>query len=542
MATTPNTAEAVASEFLQSVVLVDDEAEFAAWHRDDASDAEEPAISPRRSRKTSLKTPEPHANRLDAKLVADGFAEKGIVCAILQPRRNEEVTERTVVVARRSDILVLDWDFYGDEGDTAIDLLLAVLRDDERDHRRRLVAIYTAGPSLRAITRRIHDELRRVYGQRAATRRNDFVVDAAVARVVVYAKPDSRIGKTMRAARKRVIAYERLPAVLITEFATWTRGLVSNVALKSVAALRANTHQLLRKLAPDLDFAYLWHRAVQGDPNEAEEHLVSIVAAEFRSILDDTDVRSAAGLDAISEWLERGGVTNYAQRFGEAGHRSVQDVLDLLQFGTAGETEDSKRMIERFSRLKADKAHKKSAAVAAFAPSAAAALRSNEQFALLTSLRTQYRRPLPRLSLGTIVSSGRGVARRYWVCLQPRCDSVRLHGAVPFPMLSLDSTTEEPFHVLLPGNRRRKPVRLAVRPRPYRLEMIPFSASASAAAGCVLAGEGVRGFTFIDVRRKTYRWEGELKFEHAQRLAEMLAREFSRVGLTESEWLRLWAK
>ncbi len=533
-------AEQIAGEFLQSVVLVDDEAEFASWHsaEDDAVDPN--AMNPRRSRKPALKPPGPHANRLDARLVADGFAEKGIVCAILQPRRDEEeeVTARTLTVARRADVLVLDWDFYGDNGRDALELLLAVLQHDKRDHRSRLIAIYTAAPSLRAIAAQVHDKLRSVYGRRAATRKGAFRVDTAVGRVVVYAKPDTGMRVTMRESRRRVVAYERLPEIIVREFAEWTQGLVSNTALKAVAAVRTNTHQLLRKLSPELDPGYLWHRALQSDPADAEEHLVSIIASEFRSILDDTDVRSAAGLPAIREWLGRRPLDDYAPRFDAPSHRSAADLLDLLEFGTAGDTEESKRLIQRFSSLRADKAHKKS--IAAFATSAPAALRANEEFAALTSLRTQYRRPLPRLALGTIISRGRGANRRYWVCLQPRCDSVRIHGGVPFPMLPLEPALDAAFQVLLPGNGRRRSIRLALKAKPRRLEMIQFSALSP--TGCVTADVGNRGFTFVDSKRNVYRWEGELKFEPAQRVAEILAREFSRVGLTESEWLRLWSK
>ena len=37
----------------------------------------------------------------------------------------------------------------------------------------------------------------------------------------------------------------------------------------------------------------------------------------------------------------------------------------------------------------------------------------------------------------------------------------------------------------------------------------------------------------------TFEWIAELKSAHIQRMAEFVSREFSRVGLTESEWLRL---
>ena len=38
---------------------------------------------------------------------------------------------------------------------------------------------------------------------------------------------------------------------------------------------------------------------------------------------------------------------------------------------------------------------------------------------------------------------------------------------------------------------------------------------------------------------RTFEWVAELKSAHIQRMAEFVSREFSRVGLTESEWLRL---
>jgi hypothetical protein len=42
--------------------------------------------------------------------------------------------------------------------------------------------------------------------------------------------------------------------------------------------------------------------------------------------------------------------------------------------------------------------------------------------------------------------------------------------------------------------------------------------------------------------RKRYKWIAQLKPEHAQKAAEQFARDLSRVGLTESGWLRLMSK
>jgi hypothetical protein len=49
-------------------------------------------------------------------------------------------------------------------------------------------------------------------------------------------------------------------------------------------------------------------------------------------------------------------------------------------------------------------------------------------------------------------------------------------------------------------------------------------------------------FIFRDDNDNNYEWIAELKTEHAQRAAEEFGRMLSRVGLTESEWLRLKGK
>jgi hypothetical protein len=41
---------------------------------------------------------------------------------------------------------------------------------------------------------------------------------------------------------------------------------------------------------------------------------------------------------------------------------------------------------------------------------------------------------------------------------------------------------------------------------------------------------------------KQYKWIAQLKPEHAQRAAENFSSNLSRIGLTESEWLRLMSK
>ena len=49
-------------------------------------------------------------------------------------------------------------------------------------------------------------------------------------------------------------------------------------------------------------------------------------------------------------------------------------------------------------------------------------------------------------------------------------------------------------------------------------------------------------FFFEDICRRKYYWIGQLRASHAQDAVERFSGNISRVGLTESEWLRLLAK
>ena len=64
---------------------------------------------------------------------------------------------------------------------------------------------------------------------------------------------------------------------------------------------------------------------------------------------------------------------------------------------------------------------------------------ANRQFAKMMHVKTQYDGPPPTLTLGTILCA----EFTYWICLQPKCDSVRIYGPTAFPMLPMTTVTDE---------------------------------------------------------------------------------------------------
>ena len=73
---------------------------------------------------------------------------------------------------------------------------------------------------------------------------------------------------------------------------------------------------------------------------------------------------------------------------------------------------------------------------------------ANRQFAKMMHVKTQYDGPPPTLTLGTILCA----ESTYWICLQPKCDSVRIYGPTAFPMLPMTTVTDHRmnFEIVVP--------------------------------------------------------------------------------------------
>ena len=138
----------IAERFLLTAVIVDDEAQIP-----DSPTPTESLETP--DRYTIGKAPdetrgtnEVTAHSLDARTLVDSFAKHGLICAVIAPSENDSSTADTVMpVARRADIVILDWRLHQDDGKTTTKLLTDLLRDGEAT-RLRLVAIYTGQGNL----------------------------------------------------------------------------------------------------------------------------------------------------------------------------------------------------------------------------------------------------------------------------------------------------------------------------------------------------------------------------------------------------------
>jgi hypothetical protein len=551
-------SRAVAAEFLHTAVVIDDEARFRAVESNapkaepeatatDTSQPEEPPGSPEASSvgtpadKLILVTPTPEqfqtaaeepadSHDLDAKQVTDGFVRQGLVCAVLRPNPGEAAQLAASAGVVRADIVVLDWVLHNDNGETSIGILSSIASTEKE--RLRLIAIYTGQNNLRAIADRLVQVADTLPQDGSVVRPNDFTVVKGPLRISVFAKTKTRIPGEDPSAFARITSSEALPERLVGEFAEMTSGLVSHVTLAALAALRRNAQRILRRLAPPLDAAYLWHRATQVDPTDAEEHLRLIVVDELASVLVDEAVHAWANIEAIEAWLgEYIPTDDYRERFGLSSSPNRADAVELLTVGSGGKGKDAIKT--KFSL--GNKAHTK--ALQYFSTSAINNTSAQETFAMLMSLRSHYQPPSPILTLGSVVRLA-GEPSTCWICVQPECDSVRLSAATAFPLLPLGiAPTGESFQILAVASGARLRLQLKSKPRDVRMEQfVPNDAG----RGAVAANKDGNSWWFQASSGARFEWLAEMKPQHALWVVNRLTRQLSRVGLADSEWLRRW--
>ena len=280
----------IAEEFLQTTVIVDDQAYFS----DEISFSETQPPTPievnapgrgsgRSSDKETLaKTEEPvvlppyafGSHRLNARKVINRFAQKGIVCSVIRPSNDDDNDWMSSVehLASSADIIIIDWEINKDNGENALNILEQIIKSAiDSPAQLRLFAIYTGDPKIAQIAEDVKKTLEERIEISIDAIDDSFTLTFASNRIVIFAKPDT--SNLPQEYEHRKVLFEDLADRVTSEFAIMTAGLVSNVAIKSLALIRRNTHKILNKFSIHLDAPYLTHRALQVYPEDAEEVL-----------------------------------------------------------------------------------------------------------------------------------------------------------------------------------------------------------------------------------------------------------------------------
>ena len=318
-----------------------------------------------------------------------------------------------------------------------------------------------------------------------------------------------------------------------------TGGLIRNCAIAGITAIRDNAHRILAKCEQSLDPAYLGHRLLLPHPPDAEDHLVEALGSELISVLEENRPGVYADVDAIESWLElreHEGL-GLADRFPFPNAlKAVDGWRDLLSRGI-----DDANAVRP---LDVSKAELRKRATEPFEKDAQAGLSANRRFAALLCLKTRYPGRPPRLSIGSILSTQEDDEDRYFLCLQPKCDSVRLSGSSGFPLIPLipledvEVNNQGTSLRLVLETSRDQWRNFGIKPKPSELSIRCFKPSSNPPGEVVATGNQDGGFFFEDEEGRRYRWIAEMKDEHALGIAGEVASALARPGPNDAEWLR----
>ena len=540
----------VVEDFLQSVVVLDDRAWMGKPYEEPIGairevDYDKPPASGSDGDEEVRNKKAPSGVPLNAKAVIDGFAEIGLVCGVLNPTPQEDtslddvaddIPQYVVKAARRADIVVLDWRIGNYYGDVTIAAMRRILDDDAQEQRLRLIAIYTGERDLYEVSKRVRDTLDEICIEAELIADNPFRLSKGPICTVILAKEGTTDASVAEIHRQEV-SETQLPDRLLTEFSGMTRGLLRNVALAGLSSLRNQVHRLLSKFDDRLDPAYLGHRLMLPNPPDAQDHVVDALGAEILSVLEDAQPGQEAAIGSIREWLscELNQGLDVEQPLGAFWVRdnALEGLIELLELGRDG-VEDCLRPSNKTWENVSEKATE------IFARESIDPNGADHHFAALLGQRTRYQKTEPMLTLGTIIRkrNENGSDGRYFLCLQPKCDSIRLKSVTAFPLLPLVTRSiTEGFSLVVKEAETGAWVRLDYSPKPNRLRMTPFKPG-DYPPGVVKACCEGGGRYFRDESGNEYRWVADIKDEHALAVAAKVSNSLSRPGPNYAEWHR----
>lgn len=547
-------SEYAAAQFLRTAVFIDDR----------IYNQKTKAVEPEKLKKTSRKLSSRNANTenkekilsspedadeykdFPSQQLVNSFAKKQIVCSLYQPGKGESFSNDSDVyeLSLASDIVIVDWDLGGTPGEKALELIYSLVHQsiETKPEQLRLILVYTGERELEAIASEVFDKLTTASKENIEPQKEDegLSMHSSNSRVVILGKPEChRIEKY----KSHEVHQNDLAQRSIEEFARLASGLLQGAVLLGLAKIRENNRKILRQFDESIDTAFLLHRAISLPDEEAFEHIHPLLVGEIQAILEDCLPDQIISDDLVSDWaLNKWKFDSPNQSPLPNNINPNEFAKNFLIYGpNIGEHVD--RIPFKLARKKDEKWEWSVDSINLGQMSGflfnSHDRESNHKLAILMSQRTSYDSKPKNLTLGTLIKSKEENDEHYLLCILPVCDTVRLDKVRRFIFCTLGIKNPEAgvkkANIIVEEG--EKVIELFFSSKSFDCTTIEFTPDLAERKVTSKDNEFVSS-----ENSKRYKWIAQLKPEHAQRAAEQFASNLSRVGLTESEWLRLMSK
>ncbi|MBP2300556.1 response regulator receiver domain [Azospirillum picis] len=498
-----------------------------------------------------------YPHQLNVKPVTNAFAGRRITCGFYFPSDSDtDIVETAFSAAKHVDVTILDWQLRVGDTTPAKELIVRLLNDDQNaGGRLRLIVVYTGERPLNEQCENLNKHLiahgfskfRTIDDERSLCGNNIMITFAN--------KPAKGPKVEQVGPAARPIAWDDLPQFVLDQFSILTQGILQAFSLKSIGAVRDDTHHLLSVFSEDLDGAYLAQRAGIGSPTDAEEMMVWLLASEFVTSITDREIgREVLGAEScihaikprtipeqvvVKEYSEEDSYKNIVHKpngkpkYIQADGASLQRLTQVgLNSGVLNlKSVNIKKLKRQFfeNDVVADSALVKFARLTSFTRESDGVRKSGKDPIILTG--------------GVIVRKetkgvDNSITETYLLCMQPGCDAVRLSNPTAFPFCKM-TVNNNCFDLVVHVNENN--IFLLVDRRPKNMSLIEFEVDTTAMVVKTEMNGGKRGF-WTKERKEFWEFVAELRPLEAQNFTTQLVGQFNRVALNGSEWLRLSGK
>ena len=444
----------IANEYLQNIVFLDDKAFGSNVVADSKQNNSQHAF--------------------DSFEISKAFAKEKKVCAVYNPLKESDI-EDFKQISKKADVVILDWFIEIQNEEAGEDPTADADEEDPRGQYTKqiinelvnssgngglkLIVIYTGEDILEEITQNIYDHIS-LSNQQFELDQNNCEVHSSNIRILVRAKcsgdeEDKRFNQRSQ-LKDKILNYEDLPSFILNEFTRMTSGLLSNFALLSLSIIRNNSHKVLSLFSKELDAPYLGHKAILPVQNDSEDLLLKLFGDTISDLLHYSSISHKIQNELIDIWID----SNINDEEFTVSGKNFQRTKVLLKTLIHSEKENLEERFDDFfygsSLSKSDKKiYRESKSTELFLNNAYQDKKDkiNSDFAILTHHKSLFLpiNTAPKLTLGTIIRSTTN-QDNYYVCIQQRCDSVRLKKDEErkFLFLPLIKTNNDKFHIITP--------------------------------------------------------------------------------------------
>jgi len=485
-------------------------------------------------------------NAFDASKISSVFAQKGKLCTVFAPSTEEDLKNCSSLCAK-SDVVVLDW-YLDLENKQQIEdaekdadseeprgiyttRLINNIIEDAGNKKLKLIIIYTGETDLIGIT----GDLYKGITLKDKFEQGDCCVFSSNVSVLIRAKfKDEDQFKHNPELKAKIVKYENLPDFITEGFSNFVGGLLPDFALSAIAAIRNNTSNILGVFSKDIDPAFLGHYVSIPDCNDAISMLPKIFGTAVANLIETSDVDFDSWIEA---WIDENIKDSNTIINGKNIDINAEKLKCLLKSSADFEEKfnasfDIQAKKEKVNRYTADLY--KIETTKLFCSEKANT--SNYKWAKLVQHSNLFSSPkIHRLTTGTIIKYKE--EDKFLICIQQSCDSVRISPDEERTFLFLPLVQGINGEAIVVGEQDH----LIVDNKSYSIKLHRFSPNennANITAELKENGE----YVFEDTDGKQFVWVAELKELFAQHIVSAYASQLSRVGIDNSEWIRLVGK